>query len=99
MRASGAAAATIARSSGTIFSSHQRAASGNDSSRSVSPVGAQSIDDHLPLPGGVVFLEPQQREELVHPGRHGQLLGRDAVEAALHQQLAEPVLHALPMAS
>jgi hypothetical protein len=39
-------------------------------------------------------LQSQQREQLVHPGRHGQLLGRDPVDAALDQQLAEPLLYA-----
>ncbi len=41
-RAIGRAAARIWRSIGNTFSIHQRATSGNDSSRSVSPVGAQS---------------------------------------------------------
>ena len=41
-RASGRAAARIWRSNGNTLSIHQRATSGNDSSRSVSPVGAQS---------------------------------------------------------
>ncbi len=42
MRASGRAAASSARSRPSTLSSHHRAASGNESSRSVSPVGAQS---------------------------------------------------------
>ena len=41
-RASGRAAARSWRSSGNTFSIHQRATSGNESRRSVSPVGAQS---------------------------------------------------------
>ena len=41
-RANGRAAASSCVSRPTSFPSHQRAASGNDSSRSVSPVGAQS---------------------------------------------------------
>ena len=41
-RASGAAAAMICFSHGKTRSSHQRATSGKDSRRSVSPVGAQS---------------------------------------------------------
>jgi hypothetical protein len=41
-RANGRAAFTIRRSHGNTFSSHQRATSGNESRRSVSPVGAQS---------------------------------------------------------
>ena len=42
VRASGRAAASSAFSRPSTLSSHQRAASGNESSRSVSPVGAQS---------------------------------------------------------
>ena len=42
VRAQGRAAATIRRSHGKTFSSHQRAISGNERRRSVSPVGAQS---------------------------------------------------------
>ena len=51
-RAIGRAAASSWRSAGNTFSSHQRATSGNESSRSVSPVGAQSttITSHSPLP-------------------------------------------------
>ncbi len=41
-RENGRAAATMRLCCGNALSSHQRAASGNDSSRSVSPVGAQS---------------------------------------------------------
>ena len=50
VRASGRAAASSACSRPNTLSSHQRAASGNDSSRSVSPVGAQSttITSHSP---------------------------------------------------
>ena len=46
----GRAAARIWRSTGNTLSSHQRATSGNDSNRSVSPVGAQSttITSHSP---------------------------------------------------
>jgi hypothetical protein len=49
-RASGRAAESSAVSRPSTLSSHQRAASGNDSSRSVSPVGAQStmIASHSP---------------------------------------------------
>ena len=55
-------------------------------------------DDDVPLAGFVVGLEPQEREELVAAGRHGQLLGRDPVHAALDEQLAQPLLHSGPMA-
>src|SRR5439155_10282663 len=43
-------------------------------------------------------LQLQQREQLVHPRRDRQLLGGDAVHAALHQQLSEPALHGGPVA-
>ena len=42
VRAKGRAAAISRRSIGKTFSSHQLATSGNDRSRRVSPVGAQS---------------------------------------------------------
>ncbi len=50
-RARGRAAASSWRSAPNTFCSHQRATSGNDSSRSVSPVGAQSttITSHASL--------------------------------------------------
>ena len=97
-RAIGRAAARICCSYGKTLSIHQRATSGNDSSRSVSPVGRAVDDDRVPLAGLVVGLQAQQREQLVHPRRHGQLLGRDPVHAALDEQLAEPLLHAGPVA-
>ena len=40
-----------------------------------------------------MLLEREQAEQLVAAGRHGQLLGRDPLHAALHQHAAEPVLH------
>src|SRR6185503_5640463 len=46
----------------------------------------------------VMALDLQQAEELVHAGRHGQLLGRDAVDPALDEHLAEPLLHGAPVA-
>ena len=73
---------------GKTFSSHHRATSGNESSRSVSPVGAQSTTTTSKASLVVVALELEQAEELVHPGRHGELLGRDAVHAALDEQPA-----------
>ena len=97
-RAIGRAAARIWRSNGNTLSIHQRATSGNDSSRSVSPVGAQSTMITSHSPGFVVRLQPQQREQLVHARRDGQLLGRDPVDAALDEQLAQPLLHAGPVA-
>ena len=97
-RASGRAAASSAFSRPRTRSSHQRAASGNESSRSVSPVGAQSttIVSHSPRLG--VALELEQAEQLVRAGRHGQLLGGDPLDAALGEQRAEPLLHGRPVA-
>jgi hypothetical protein len=59
----------------------------------------RAVDDHdVELALLVVALDPEQREELVHPGRDGQLLSRDAVDAALRQEVAQPCLDALPVA-
>ena len=55
-------------------------------------------DDHVVLAGLVVALDLQQAEQLVHAGRDRELLGADAVDAALDEQVAEPVLHAGPVA-
>ena len=55
-------------------------------------------DDHVPVAGLVVGLEREQAEQLVAARRHGQLLGRDPVDAALHQHPAEPALHPRPVA-
>ena len=79
--ANGRAAATIGPRKGNTFSSHQVQTSGNDSSRSVSPGGRAVHDDRVELARLVVVLDLQQREQLVHAGRHGELLGRDAVHA------------------
>ena len=54
--------------------------------------------DHVPLAGAVVSLEAKQREQLVHPRRHRQLLRGDPVDAALEEHLAEPLLHPGPVA-
>ena len=97
-RAIGRAAARIWRSTGNTLSIHQRATSGNDSSRRVSPVGAQSTTITSHSPEWWCCLEHQQREQLVHPRRDRQLLGRDPIDAALEQQVAEPLLHARPVA-
>ena len=86
MRASGRAAESIDCSLPSTLSSHQRAASGKHSSRSVSPVGAQSTMITSHSLGLGVALEHEQREQLVAAGRDGQLLGGDPVDAALHQQ-------------
>ena len=64
--------------------SHQRATSGNESSRSVSPVGAQSTIDARPSrPSSWWRLSCSRLNSSSHAGRDGQLLGRDAVHAAL----------------
>ena len=85
----------IWRSNGKTLSSHQRATSGNDSSRSVSPVGAQSTTSDVELAGLVVALELQQREQLVSAGRDRELLGADAVDAAA-RPAARPATPASP---
>src|SRR5262249_13105369 len=54
--------------------------------------------DRVVLRGLVEALDLEQREQLVHPGRHGELLGGDAVHSALREQFAEPVLNGLPVA-
>jgi hypothetical protein len=43
-------------------------------------------------------LDLEQAEQLVHARRDGQLLRRDAVDAALDEHLAEPLLHGAPVA-
>ena len=93
-RASGRAAASSCVSRPNTLSSHQRATSGNDSSRSVSPGRRAVDDDRVPLAGLPVALDLQQAEQLVAAGRHAELLGGDAVHAALGQHAAEPALHA-----
>ncbi len=61
--------------------------------------GGRAVHDHaVELALLVVALDPEQREQLVHARRDGQLLRRDAVDAALGQQVAEPALHAVPVA-
>jgi hypothetical protein len=61
--------------------------------------GRRAVDDDAAeAPLLVVALDLQQAEELVHPGRDGELLGADAIHAALEQHLAQPVLHRGPVA-
>ena len=98
VRAIGRAAARIWRSHGNTFSSHQRGDVG-ERQQPQRLAGRRAVDDdRVALAGLVVALELQQREQLVHAGRHGQLLGRDPVDAALGEQLAEPLLHRRPVA-
>ena len=78
------------RCEGRIRSSHQVTTSGNDRSRSVSPVGAQSTITQSNSPSSWWRLIWSSENSSSMPGRHGQLLGRDAVDAALGQQVAEP---------
>ena len=59
-RASGRAAASSCVSRPETFASHQRATSGNESSRSVSPVGAQSTTITSQPPGLQCALSAQQ---------------------------------------
>ena len=86
------------RCEGRIRSSHQVTTSGNDRSRSVSPVGAQSTITQSNSPSSWWRLIQSSENSSSMPGRHGQLLGRDAVDAALGEQVAEPALHAVPVA-
>ena len=97
-RASGRAAASSCVSRPKSLPSHQRAASGNDSSRSVSPVGAQSTTITSHSPSSTCALESQQAEQLVAAGRHGELLGGDPLHAALDEHLPEPALDRRPVA-
>ena len=62
------------------------------------PGGGAVDDDRLPLAGLVVALELQQREQLVQAWRDRQLLGRDPVDPALDQHLAQPLGHRGPVA-
>ena len=78
------------RSRPKTFSSHHRATSGNESSRSVSPVGAQSTITTSQLVALEVALELEEREELIDAGGDGELFGGDAVHAPVDEQLAEP---------
>ena len=80
------------------MSIHQRAMSGNESRRSVSPVGAQSTTTASQSGLDAGGLQHEQREQLVHPRRHRELVGRDAVDAVVEQDLRQPGLHAGPVA-
>ena len=61
--------------------------------------GRRAVDDHdVPVALVDVALDLQQREQLVAAGRHGQLLGRDPVDALVDEQPAEPPLHRRPVA-
>ena len=88
--------ARACRCEGRIRSSHQVTTSGNERSRSVSPVGAQSTITQSNSPSSWWRLIQSSENSSSMPGRHGQLLGRDAVDAALREQVAEPGLHARP---
>ena len=61
--------------------------------------GRRAVDDH-DVPAAVldVALELEQAEQLVAAGRDGQLLGRDAVDALVDEQPAEPALDRGPVA-
>ena len=60
---------------------YQPSASGSASSRSVSAVGAQSTTITSHSPRQRVQPQLQQRQHLLGPRDHGQLLGRDRVDA------------------
>ena len=90
--------ARAALAAGKTLSSHQRATSGNESSRSVSPVGAQSTMMTSKRAVGVMARICSRLNSSSMPGRDGQLLGGDPVDAALEEHLAEPVRTARPVA-
>ena len=89
-RGSGARAGTPSRSTSARRQGTKAAAASRPSAR--------SRPRSRPSRGERGRLQPQQREQLVHARRDGELLGGDAVEAALEEQLAEPLLHAGPVA-
>ena len=93
----GRAAETSFPSTGKTFSSHHWAISGKERRRRVSPCGSAVDDDHVELAGFVVALDLEQAEELVHAGRHGQLLGSDIHDSALQEHLPEPALDLSPV--
>ena len=88
---------TMRRSHGSTLSSHQRAMSGNESRRSVSPVGAQSTMITSNSPESWWRLICSRLKSSSMPGRDGQLLGGDVHHAAVGEQLAQPALDRAPV--
>ena len=96
--ASGRAAASSAPRAGKTFSSHHRATSGNDSRRSVSPVGAQSTITASKRASSWWRLICSRLNSSSRPGGTVSSSG-DPVHAALDEHLAEPVLDRPPVAA
>ncbi len=100
VRAIGPAVARIWRSKGNTLSIHQRATSGNDSSRSVSPVGAQSTTIDFPLAGLVRALELQQGEQLIgsraEPSAPGPRCGQGHGPRTARPAIPEPLTSGAP---
>ena len=60
--------------------------------------GRRAVDDDGVVVAGVVMaLDLQEAEELIHPRRNAELLGRDVHHAAVGQHRAEPRLDAAPV--
>ena len=60
--------------------------------------GRGAVDDQgVEAPALGVALDLKQREELVHAGRDGQLLGADLLDPAARQELRHPVLNRGPV--
>ena len=60
--------------------------------------GRRAVDDHrVELARLVVALDLEQAEELVHPGRHRQLLRGDVHHATVGDHLSQPLLHGAPV--
>ena len=60
--------------------------------------GGRAVDDHrVELARLVVALDLEQAEELVHPGRHRQLLRGDVHHATVGDHLSQPLLHRAPV--
>ena len=58
----------------------------------------RAVHDHdVVVARGVVALDLQQAEQLVHARRHGQLLGRDVHHAAVGEQARQPALDLPPV--
>ena len=98
MRASGRAAASSACSRPNTLSSHHCAASGNESSRSVSPVGAQSTTITSQSPDSWWALSASRLNSSSPPG--GTVSSSAAIRSTPRSisTAAEPALHARPVA-
>src|SRR5438874_11983278 len=78
---SGRATFMLRRYIGKICSIHQRNASGTDSSRRVSPVGAASTTSIVGA-GSAMIVDAQQVGQLLHPGDDRHLFGDRPIHTA-----------------